>query len=344
MFAPALLDLRPAGAAHANLRYDPLGRLFESSSNGGNYIRRLYAGEALVMDYTLNSYDPPLRRFVHGDGPGDDPLAWFEGGGMDPTQRRDLVTDRLGSVIAVAGPGMATPALNAYDEYGVPAAGNLGGFQYTGQAWVPEAGVYYYKARMYAPALGRFLQSDPVGYDGGMNLYAYVGGDPVNFVDPWGEDIVVTADRLKPDNGSGDNIIGGSTRLGAPAKVQIPGAQLSGQDGDQARPIIVTGHVLNAQIKGERGKAAKPTGTKNPEKKYKPGLKPGTRIFTDPHSGKKTVKPWPDDPRLDRPILSSQSALIGAGVVVIGGIVIILASPQIAAALTVAGGVSILVN
>jgi hypothetical protein len=39
---------------------------------------------------------------------------------------------------------------------------------------------------MYDPVLGRFLQTDPIGYAAGANLYAYVRGDPVNFVDPLG--------------------------------------------------------------------------------------------------------------------------------------------------------------
>ena len=36
---------------------------------------------------------------------------------------------------------------------------------------------------MYAPVLGRFLQPDPLGYEGGQNLYAYVNNDPLNRTD-----------------------------------------------------------------------------------------------------------------------------------------------------------------
>ncbi|MEM9501076.1 MAG: RHS repeat-associated core domain-containing protein [Pseudomonadota bacterium] len=52
--------------------------------------------------------------------------------------------------------------MNTYDEYGQPSTSNTGRFQYTGQTWLPELGMYYYKARIYSPRLGRFLKSDPI--------------------------------------------------------------------------------------------------------------------------------------------------------------------------------------
>ena len=62
-----------------------------------------------------------------------------------------------------------------------------GTFRYTGARIDAETnGLYDFRARIYSPALGRFLQTDPLGSAAGPNLYAYVGNDPLNWVDPYG--------------------------------------------------------------------------------------------------------------------------------------------------------------
>ncbi len=59
-------------------------------------------------------------------------------------------------------------------------------FRFPGQYYDSETGLYYNYHRYYDPAIGRYLTADPIGLDGGVNLYAYVQNNPVNWVDPYG--------------------------------------------------------------------------------------------------------------------------------------------------------------
>jgi RHS repeat-associated protein len=102
--------------------------------------------------------------------------------------------DEKGSTVALTVAGSSGPAdTNTYSDYGAPQSGTWLAYQYAGYRYDSETGLDYVRARSYSPALGRFLQADPSGVQGGFNLYAYAGNDPVNLEDPTG---------LTPDGGA----------------------------------------------------------------------------------------------------------------------------------------------
>ncbi|WP_397402187.1 RHS repeat-associated core domain-containing protein [Phenylobacterium sp.] len=181
------------GPSSVTLDYDAFGRLSTVTTGGvATYYR--YAGAQLALEQSANG--TTLRTHVSGQGV-DEQWMSFEGTGAGAPATWYL-QDRQNSVIGVSdASGAITPY--AYGPYGEPQSWSGSRFRYTGQIAIPEAQLYHYRARAYDPVLGRFLQTDPIGYEAGLNIYAYVGGDPVNGTDPSGLDpTIVCRDAAGP--------------------------------------------------------------------------------------------------------------------------------------------------
>ncbi|MDQ4088303.1 MAG: hypothetical protein M3177_09900, partial [Pseudomonadota bacterium] len=132
-----------ASAPGLTLAYDPLMRLYETNTGTSATTRRfLYDGANMIAEYDGDGV--LKRRYVHGPGV-DEPIAYYTS--TATSSRRWLHADERGSIIAVSDAAGAVAAVNRYDEYGNPQGGAITGrFGYTGQAWLPELGMYYYRA------------------------------------------------------------------------------------------------------------------------------------------------------------------------------------------------------
>jgi RHS repeat-associated protein len=98
--------------------------------------------------------------------------------------------DGLGSVIALSDMNNNVVERYSYDVFGEPnrVSDVNNPYLFTGRRFDNETGLYYYRARYYAYDIGRFLQTDPIGYADGINWYLYCGNNPIMLVDPMGLD------------------------------------------------------------------------------------------------------------------------------------------------------------
>jgi RHS repeat-associated protein len=107
---------------------------------------------------------------------------------LSPDGATSHLKDALGSTrLLTDGDGNST-ANYGYTPYGegTRAGGSETPFQFTGRENDGASELYYYRARYYNARLGRFIQSDPAGLSGGINTFAYVEGNPMSYVDPYG--------------------------------------------------------------------------------------------------------------------------------------------------------------
>jgi RHS repeat-associated protein len=113
--------------------------------------------------------------------------------------------DSLGSVIALSdstGDTVQTYEYSVFGEVAVEDANHTNPYMFAGRRYDIEIGLYYNRARYYNPYTGRFLQTDPIGYGDGMNMYAYCGSNPVALTDPTGQWASYGYDWIKDGGGN----------------------------------------------------------------------------------------------------------------------------------------------
>src|SRR5438045_1502264 len=200
------------GVIIEDMTYDAENHLLSMSAPGGSG-QFVYDGFGRCVKRTINGATKMFayegwHPVVEYDGSGNYAAFNLYGAGTDEIVMRQnngsyyaYSLDWQGNVFMIMDGGANVVEKYTYDAFGQPTISDWGGgnvrtssnagignrFMFTGREYLSELGVYDYRNRFYHPGLGRFLQSDPVGFGGGdVNLFRYCGGNPVNRSDPTG--------------------------------------------------------------------------------------------------------------------------------------------------------------
>ena len=162
---------------------DVAGQRIEKKVDGYS-TRYVHDGDQVIAEYDGNNN--LLRKYIYGPGI-DQPVCMTEVADSNAVYYYHF--DALGSVVALSdgsGDTVQTYEYSVYGEVAVEDANHTNPYMFAGVRYDIEIGLYYNRARYYNPYMGRFLQADPVGYDAGMNLYAYCVNNPLSRTDPSG--------------------------------------------------------------------------------------------------------------------------------------------------------------
>src|SRR5262249_28058682 len=165
------------GPTSGSYGYAGIGRRSANTLNG---VRTdfLYDGLDIALELTGGAVTPHLRSLRI-----DEPLL--------RGTNEFYLAGALGTAIALADATGSPTTVYTYEPFGGSAASgtaSTASFRFTGRESDGGTGLYYYRARYYHPGLHRFVSADPIGFRGGVNFYAYVGDNPLRYIDPLGLD------------------------------------------------------------------------------------------------------------------------------------------------------------
>ena len=160
----------------ARLAYDPMGRRVEKVTGSVTTSWTYDENDILRENVGASS-----SKYVHGLET-DEPLAREDATGTLAYYH----ADGLGSITKITSPIGAVSSSYRYEAFGSVEPTPSASFSFTGREWDIETGLFYYRARYYDPKSGRFVGEDPIRWAGGLNLYGYVGNEPISWRDPWG--------------------------------------------------------------------------------------------------------------------------------------------------------------
>ena len=176
-------------------RYDGLGRrtaVIENDGATATETRYLWCGERLCQ--ARDATDTVTRRY-------------YDEGELAVAATGDVAAfyaeDHLGSIRDLRlGDGQVLASYD-YDPYGTPTRSDETGgiradYRYAGLVNHAQSGLYLANYRAYSPQTGRWISRDPIFEAGGVNLYAYVGGNPLRWIDPLGLAVQICSKIWRP--------------------------------------------------------------------------------------------------------------------------------------------------